>query len=149
MKSNHPAMLNSPINKKGFTLIEASVAIVVLLIGLFAVMQFFPFSLEIIGDSNSRTIASNLALSQLEQVRANTYQNINVGTLESKQRISEDADSYLYDYQRETVIELVDSNFASSGSDVGLKKVTVTVYWLSPITKEEKSYSINSVIASF
>lgn len=130
-------------------MIEASVAIVILLIGLFAVIQFFPFSLEIIGDSNNRTIASNLALSQLEEIGSDTYSNISTGTIESKQRVSSDSDSYLYNYQRETTVSFIDSDFNPSATDIGLKKITVTVYWQSPVTKGEKSYSLESVVASF
>ena len=128
---------------------ESTIAIAVLLVGLFSVMQFFPFSIKVIGDANAKTIATNLTLSQLEEIKAQSYDAMGTGTTETKQRVSTDPTSYLYDYQRQTVIELIDSNFDLSGSDLGLKKITVTTYWQSPVTKEEKSFSINSVVADF
>lgn len=134
---------------KGFTLVESSIAIAILIIGLLAVVQFFPFGIQIIGNSNNRTIASNLALSKIEEVRSDIYDDISTGTLEAKQRISNDTDSYLYDFQRETIVELVDSDFNTSVSDVGLKKITVNVYWRSATIDEERSVSISSVVADF
>lgn len=137
------------INEKnqGFTLIEATIAIAVLAVGLFAVTQFFPFGLKIIGDSNNLTTASNIALSKIEELVSSNYDELNLGTVETKHRLSTDSASYLYNYQRQTVIGLVDSNFNASPTDVGLKKITVTVYWLSPIGLKEKSIIINSLKA--
>lgn len=147
---NHQAMFNLQNKKqKGFTLVESAIAIVVLLIGLLAVIQFFPFGIEIIGNANNRTIASNLALSKIEEIRSETYDDISTGTLETKSRMSSDPDSYLYDFQRETIVEFVDSDFNTSVSDVGLKKITVNVYWQSAIINSEKSININSVVADF
>lgn len=149
LKLNHPDMSSSQNKPKGFTLIESTIAIVVLLVGLLAVMQFFPFSIQIIGDANNRTIASNLALSKLEEIKSQSYDDISTGTLEAKQVVSADSTSYLYNYQREAIVEFIDSNFDPSGSDVGLKKITVTVYWNSAVLNEEQGYSINSILADF
>lgn len=131
----------------GFTLIETTVAMVVLMVGLLAVMQFFPFALKIIGDSQNITTASNIAVAKIEQVQAQNYDDISTGTIETKQKISSDPTSYLYDYQRETVVEYIDSNFATSGTDVGLKKITVNVYWTSPVGLREKSISLKIVVS--
>jgi len=133
----------------GFTLIEATVAIMILVVGLLAVIQFFPFALRITGDSQNLTTASNVALSKIEELKEFTYDNISTGTIETKQRVSTDPDNYLYHYQRQTDIEYIDSYFNTSGADVGLKKITVTVFWQSPISSEEKSLKINTVISNY
>ncbi len=135
-------------NKNGFTLIESTVAIFLLMIGIFTVMEFFPFALRIIGNSQSLTIASNIALSKIEEIQSLDYELVNPGTIEVKQRVSSDPDNYLYKYQRQTVVETVDSNFDPSGSDVGFKKITVTVFWPSLFGTAEKSFIINHVISS-
>ncbi len=132
----------------GFTLIESTIAILVLVVGLFAVIQLFPFNLKIIGDSQNLTTASNLALSKIEEIRSLTYDNIAIGAIEPKQRVSSDPTSYLYNYQRQTVVETVDGNLTSSGSDLGLKKATVTVFWRSPIGLKEKSIQITTLIVN-
>lgn len=151
LKLNLPVLFQSQtsMNNKGFTLIESTVATVILIIGMFAVMQFFPLSLEITGNSNNRTVATNLSQSKIEEIRSLSYDSIGTGTIETKQRISSDPTSYLYNYQRETIVELVDADFDTSETDVGIKKIIVTTYWQSPITKDEKTFSINSIVAKF
>ena len=133
----------------GFTIIESAVAIAVLMLGLWAVLQFFPLGIKIIGDSQNLTTASNLAVAQLETVSSLGYESITTGTFEAKQPISSDTSSYLNRYQRQTEVEYLDANFNSSITDVGLKKVTVTVFWLSPILVSEKSTSASIVIANY
>ncbi|MDD2807071.1 MAG: prepilin-type N-terminal cleavage/methylation domain-containing protein [Patescibacteria group bacterium] len=136
-------------NQKGFTILEATIAIFILLIGLLAVVQLFPFSLKIIGDSSDLTIGSNLAVSKLEEIRGLTYESIGTGTIETKQRLSSDQTSYLYNFQRQTVVTTIDSNLNTSVSDVGLKQVTVTVFWTSPVSTAEKSTSMSTIVSSY
>jgi|SRR3989338_6106036 len=133
----------------GFTLIEATVAILILIVGLLAVIQFFPFGLRIIGDSQSLTVASNLALSKIEEFQSLNYEEIGTGTVEPKQRLSADPADYLYHYQRQTLVETIDADFNPSASDVGLKKIVVTVFWRSPIGSTEKFTQINSIVADY
>ncbi|OGY43141.1 MAG: hypothetical protein A3J62_03515 [Candidatus Buchananbacteria bacterium RIFCSPHIGHO2_02_FULL_38_8] len=133
----------------GFTLIEATVAVVILVVGLMAVVQFFPFALKIIADSQSLNLASNLALSKIEEVRSVPYDNIATGVIEPKQRISNDPSNYLYKYQRETTVETVDSNLEVNGVDIGLKKITVTVYWQSKIGSQEKSTQMVTLLSDY
>lgn len=142
-------LTQAPNGSAGFTLIEASIAIAVLLIGLLAVIQLFPFAFKIIGDSQNTAIASNITLSKIEEMRSNSYDDISIGTVEVKQRISVDTASYLYKFQRETIVEYVDSDFNSSMSDLGLKKITVTTFWPSPLSLDEKSVKINLMLADY
>ncbi|MFA6410364.1 MAG: prepilin-type N-terminal cleavage/methylation domain-containing protein [Candidatus Buchananbacteria bacterium] len=135
--------------KKGFSLIEATVSIMILAIGLLAVMNFFPFAIKIFSDSQNQTIASNIALAKIEELRSLNYDQITVGTIETKQRISNDPSSYLYDYWRETTVQTIDSNFSNSATDLGLKKITVKVFWDSPISKNEKFIQILSTASNY
>ena len=133
----------------GFTLIEATVAILILIVGLLAVIQFFPFGLRIIGDSQSLTVASNLALSKIEEFQSLNYEEIGIGTVEPKQRLSADPADYLYHYQRQTLVETIDADLNPSASDIGLKKIVVTVFWQSPIGSTERFTQINSIVADY
>lgn len=140
-------MLKSLNNSKGFTIIESAVAIAVLMVGLWAVVQFFPFSLKVIGDSQNITVASNLVVAKIEEISSTAYDSIDTGTIEVKAPISSDPSSYLNNYQREVVVELIDSNFNTTVTDVGLKKITVTVFWISPVGLVEKSTNSITVVS--
>lgn len=136
-------------NSKGFTLIESTVAIAILMVGIWTVVQSFPIAIRIIGDSQNLTVASNLTVAQIEEIGSLDYDLIGTGTIETKQPVSSDPNSYLNNYQRQTVVELIDSNFNTSATDIGLKKITVTVFWTSPIGLVEKSTNSITVIANF
>lgn len=142
-------MFKSIIKVKGFGLIEATISIALLTIGLFSIIQFFPFSIEIVGDSQNLTTASAIALSKSEEIISLDYDDVTTGTYEVKQPVSTDTDSYLSHYQREVIVETVDGDLNTSGSDLGLKIVTITVYWLSSIGTVERSTQIQSLIANY
>jgi prepilin-type N-terminal cleavage/methylation domain-containing protein len=142
-------MLKSPIKPTGFTLIESAIAIFILLVGLVAVIAFFPFGIKIVGESQSETFAANLAQSKVEELKATNYDSLAVGTIEAKHRLSSDASDPLYDYQRQTIVQTVDSNLNTNATDVGLKKVTITVYWISSIAHAERSYSMSTLVSDF
>ena len=88
-------------------------------------------------------------LAKIEEISSLSYDDITTGTIETKQRISSDPTNYLYFFQRQTEAATVDSNFNTSVTDVGLKRITVTVFWGSPLGASEKSIQLNSVVADF
>jgi len=137
------------LSTKGFTIIEALVAITVLLIGIIAVTAFFPMSLKIISDSEATTTATNMALAKIEEIQAMPYETITVGNFESKHHLSINTSDYLYNFQRETTINYLDSNLNDGLNDIGLKKISVTVYWISNIGKNEKSLTINTIRSTY
>ncbi|OGY43416.1 MAG: hypothetical protein A2729_04570 [Candidatus Buchananbacteria bacterium RIFCSPHIGHO2_01_FULL_39_14] len=133
----------------GFTIIEAAIATMILMVGLFAVVQIFPLSLKITGDAQRLTTASNLAVAKIEEVISLGYDNISTGTIEAKQRLSSDPTDFYYAFQRQTIVEYLDSNFNVSANDTGLKKITVTVFWPSTVGTSEKSTQLSSAISDF
>ncbi len=133
------------LSTRGFSIIEAMVAITVLLVGIVAITAFFPTSLKIIGDSEATTTATNLIMAKIEEVQALPYQSIVVGEFESKHRLSSNGEDYLYYFQRSTTITYLDQNLNESVSDVGFKKISVTVYWISALGGKEKSITINTI----
>jgi Tfp pilus assembly protein PilV len=65
-----------PPNQLGFTLIEALIALIVLSLGLFGLMQIQTRVMTEAGDSKTRTVAVNLAQEKLEEMRASDYATI-------------------------------------------------------------------------
>lgn len=141
-------MLRSMTNP-GYTLIEAVLAIAMLLIGIIATMQLFPLSLQLVSDSRDITTATNLGVAALEELATVDYEDLTVGIYEEKGRLSEDSTSYLYQYQRMIDISYVDSSMAPSATDQGLKKIDVTLYWSSPLFESEESTTLSTVKANF
>lgn len=134
-------------NNNGISLIEAVVSIAIILVVVIAMAQIFPLALKINNHAGQETIATNLAQAKIEEIFSLDYANINVGTIEAKHRLSSDNLNPFYNYQRQTVVNYVDINMANSNSDTGLKKITTTVYWSSPIFKVEKNVQLILLIS--
>ena len=128
--------------EKGFTILEAVVAISVLIIGIIAVLQVFPLALNVEKLSETETQASLLAQEKIEEKISWSYQDIAVGV-----EIEDSLPSPFEKFSRETKINYVDSNLATTTSDLGLKKIEVTVRWKSPLRIEEKSVELITLIA--
>ena len=132
--------------ENGFTLIEVVVAMAVLLIGILAMAKIFPSIIKSGQYSSETTIAANLIQAKIEEVFYSDYANIDIGTIESKHRLSADQDDPLYDFQRETVVEYVDINLNHSVSDTKIKKITATVYWFNSLLLVEENKSASIII---
>jgi len=133
----------------GMTLLEVMVAFSILTVALISLMQSFPLSLAINKTSENATKASYLAQAKLEELNSLGYGNIATGTIEAKHRLADSSTDYLYYFQRQAVVSYVDGNLADSGSDTGLKKITVTIYYTNVLSKIEKSYSTVTLISQW
>lgn len=129
----------------GFTMIELAVSIMILSVSFFALWQALPFSLKIIKTSENTTKASYLAQAKLEEIRSLGYDNCGLGTIEPKQRLGSST-SYLYNFQRETNIDYIDTDFATSTTDTGMKLVNIKIYHINSLSKNENTYEINTLI---
>lgn len=114
-------------NKQGITLIEIMISITLLAVGILGVIQAFPRGLSAEKDIELITIAEQLAQAKLEQLVAVNYGEIPAGPLENAVRVSSNPSSPLYDFLRTTAITLVDSDLADTGTDIGLKKIVVSI----------------------
>ena len=130
----------------GFSLIEMMVAILIIGATFIGLIHAFPYSLSLINSGKNETIASYLAQEKIEEIFRTGYDNIGAGVIEPKHRLGA-VDSYLYHFQRETEIRLIDGNFDDSGSDVGLKLASTTVFYTDAISKREKTYGLKTVIS--
>ncbi|MFA5029256.1 MAG: prepilin-type N-terminal cleavage/methylation domain-containing protein [Patescibacteria group bacterium] len=140
-------MSNFKTNTYGFTLIETVVTLAVLLIGILAIVGIFPLALKINKSAEQTTIATNLAQAKIEEMFYLNYENIDLGTIEAKHRLSSDQANPFYYYQRQTVTEYVDGDLEYSVAETGIKKITVTVFWHSPLLSLEKNTSLMLLIS--
>ena len=137
----------SKLNNRGITLLEAMITIVVIMIGVLTLANIFPVAFRVGESAQQATLATNLAQAKLEELFSLNYDNIAIGTLEVKSRLSADPNDYLYDYQRETLTEYVDQNLQTSATATDLKKITINVYYQSAALKTEKSVQLTSLIS--
>jgi len=121
---------------KGFTLIEALVAIAVLLIGILGVIQLFPAGLNSSRTSKEETMATNLAQGELEQYKNTEYDSIS-NISKTKYTTNQNDPNYKFDKQVEVIY--VNSDLTQSATDTGLKKITVTISWQEK--GQEKNFS--------
>ncbi len=133
--------------QKGFSLIETIVTISIVTVAFFAIIQIFPFSIQINKKAQNLTTASYLAQAGIERALSVGYDDLTTGAYETKDRLSEESNSFLYYFQRQTSVEYVDANLQAAGSDAGLKKVEVTVFWDEPMIIGEKSYVLTTLVS--
>lgn len=135
------------LNQKGISIIEAMLAVAILMIGILVTINIFPAALKISKNAEQETVAANLAQAKIEEMFSLGYENITIGTIETKHRLSADSANPFYNFQRQTVTTYVDGNLANSVAATGLKKVSVTVYWIAPSLGAEKNSTFSVLIS--
>ena len=115
----------TPTNKtfkgqQGFTLMETSIAMVVMMVGALGIASLFVFSTQNNIGGSERAIAMAVAQQQLEQLRSVSYEDttLDVGTATSTVRSAE---------QNYTVERTVAQETNANGSAKQLKKITIRV----------------------
>jgi Tfp pilus assembly protein PilV len=134
-------------NEKGLSMLEIIVALSVISIVFFGLMNIYPFGMSITSSAKEDTVAGFLAQEKIESLRSRGYEDIGVGSIEDKHRLSSDKNDYRYDYWRETQVEYVDEDLDETDSLTGLKKIRSVVYYVDSLTKKEKSYDIVTLIS--
>ena len=128
------------MNKKGFTLIEIIVMIV--MAGILLPVIVVPFVTGIRGSGNPElvTTAMYLAHQKMEELMKFNYcraPDLTPGTYNSP---APPVTGYTWQW----VISYVTNTFAASGSDVGYKMITVTV-----TDPQASTYNVYSVVTNF
>ena len=107
-------------DKKGFTLLEVMVAVVVLAFGLLAIMHLFPIGLRASKISRDTTVASLLAQAKIEELRNTGWASLSSSTTtEGYGTITN-----YPQFKRVTTIDYVDVV-----NDPNLKKIVVEVFY--------------------
>src|ERR1044072_6566198 len=117
------------MRRPDFTFLELLIAVSLFTVGMVSVLQIFPVNRRLLTQSTQTTQASFLAQEQIEKVRNVAYADLTTGSYEPRAAVSADSTSPLAQYERETEVSLLDTNTAVTATDVGLKKIVVTVYW--------------------
>lgn len=127
-------------HNKGFTLIELIVSIALLALMVFGIAELFPRA-TIAGKTAARlTSAVNLAQAQMETMIAMDYVVVTTGTFEARHTV-------VAPFERQTVVQFINpQTLATSASDLGLKRIAVTVYY--PTAQGTRSFDLTSIIAS-
>lgn len=106
---------------------EVIVAIMVFAVGVLSVVEVFPLYRKMSRISEKSSVAVFLAQEQVENIFSLPFDSITAGQFEVKHAIA--TSGQFADYQRKTDVAYVDGSYQNSAVDVGLKKVTTTVYW--------------------
>ena len=134
-------------NKRGFSLIEVMVAILIIGTSFIGLIQAFPFALKIINSAKNQTKASYMAQEKIEELYQLGYENFATGTIEVKHPLGSSG-SERAAFQRETIAEYIDGNLQTSTSDLGMKKITSIVYYTDSVSKKEKPFTLNTIITN-
>jgi Tfp pilus assembly protein PilV len=119
MKLPHPKN-ETPNSQSGFSLVETSIALLVMMVGALACTSLFVFSLQNNVGGSERALAMAVAQQQLEQIRSGDYENatLTAGTVTSTVRNGE---------RNYTVQRTVTDDTNPNGSAKQLKRITITV----------------------
>ena len=104
----------------GFTLLETSIAMVVMMVAALACSSLFVFSIQNNVGGSERALSMAVAQQQLEQLRSVDYEDSTLNDLTTN--FSETTGGRTYNVQREVVTEKNSNNTSKE-----LKKITITV----------------------
>lgn len=107
--------------KNGSTLIEAMLAVTILVIAIFGTSSTFIRGRKQIVSQQYYRAAAHLASQKIEQIKSNAYSDINDANT------TENLNMYGYTYQRHTEIKITATPTANLPKPC--KKVTVTIDW--------------------
>jgi prepilin-type N-terminal cleavage/methylation domain-containing protein len=133
------------MRSKGFTIIELIISIFILTVGISAVLYMFPLGTQVQKSSQMATVAIQLSQGKMEEIISKSYSEIVPGIIEEDYGFDSDFSSY----RRQTEISYFDPVNPQTvpASDLGIKKVQVTVFWRSPLETSEKEIKLITLFA--
>jgi Tfp pilus assembly protein PilV len=117
--------------ERGFTLIETSIAMVVLMVAGLAATSLFIYSVKYNAGANDRAVAQSLAQRQMESLRKTSYDSL----VASTQTVASAGRNYT------VAVAVCNDGTAACGGSTAVKRVTVTV---TPASAG-KGWSLNAV----
>ena len=131
----------------GFTLLEVVVSIAIISIAFFTLIGVFTYSLSVNTKAQNLTSAAYLGQAGIEKSLSLGYDSLPAGMLETKARLSNDPENFLYPFWRQIEVIHVDTNLAPSVTETGLKKITSAVFWHNPLSAEEQQYILTTLLS--
>ncbi|HEX5835380.1 MAG TPA: prepilin-type N-terminal cleavage/methylation domain-containing protein, partial [Pyrinomonadaceae bacterium] len=107
-------------NERGFTLIETSISMVVMMVAGLAVSSLFVFSMQNNVGGNERALAMAVAQQQLEQLRSVSFEDTTMAVGTTTTTINNGDQPY-------SVVKTITSETNPNGSAKELRKITVVV----------------------
>jgi Tfp pilus assembly protein PilV len=117
--------------ERGFTLVETSIAMVVLMVAGLAATSLFVYSVKYNAGANDRAVAQALAQKQMESLRKTSYDSLAAST----QTVASAGRNFTVD------VAVCNDGTAACGGSAAVKRVTVTV---TPASAG-KGWSLNAV----
>jgi Tfp pilus assembly protein PilV len=117
--------------ERGFTLIETSIAMIVLMVAGLAATSLFFYSVKYNAGANDRAVAQSLAQKQMESLRKTSYDSLAAST----QTVTSAGRNFT------VAVAVCNDGTAACGGSTAVKRVTVTV---SPASAG-KGWSLNAV----
>ncbi|KKQ61326.1 MAG: hypothetical protein US81_C0007G0006 [Parcubacteria group bacterium GW2011_GWE2_38_18] len=134
--------MNIKNNNRGFSLLELITAFSILGLVTIALLQAFPFGLAANREAENNSVASYLAQQKIEELGSVAYSDIEVGIIEPKNSVVTHPG-----FQRQSEVSYVDGNMTEIASDLGLKKISTTIYYTSPQSPAEKIYNLTTLVS--
>ena len=113
----------------GFTLLEVLIALSLFSVGMLSVLEIFPVNRRFLTQSAQSTQAAFLAEELMERDLTLPYSSLTPGTFQAATQVSTTAGDPRSLYTRSSVVTLLDSNWQATATDVGLKRLDITVTW--------------------
>lgn len=140
-------------NKKGFTLIESIVGISIFAIISLSLFFLFNIIFNNIKNNKAMVAANNVALEQLEIIRAMKFDDVKTdtgwvppGELESEKNVSRSGINFIVQTDIAFVDDEYDSLDPSDTFPFDYKKARVRVFWTNPVTRSQDSVASNTNI---
>ena len=115
------------MKRQAFTYVELIIALTLFTVGMLSLLQIFPLNRRFLAESSMTTQASFLAEEGIEQARLVPYANLTVGTYQAATAVA--TRGSLVGFSRQINVYLLDTNWQSTSTDVGLKRVESVVTW--------------------
>ena len=106
--------------ERGFTLVETSISMVVMMVAGLAVSSLFVFSMQNNVGGNERALAMAVAQQQLEQLRSVTFEDTTMSVGTTTTTVSNSDKNY-------SVVKTITDETNANGSNKQLRKITITV----------------------
>lgn len=119
MKTQTPTN-KTPKGQRGFTLIETSIAMVVMMVGALAMSSLFVFSMQNNVGGAERALAMAVAQQELEQIRSVTYEDAALTAGTTSRTVTNGTRNYTV---QKAIVDLTNSN----NTPQQLKRITITV----------------------
>lgn len=116
--------------RPAFTFLELLIALSLFSVGMISILQIFPLNRRYLAQSSFLTQATYLGQEQLETLQGVAYVDLTVGTFEARHALGDSAAPGLSQFERQTVVSLINSSYNATATDIGLKKVETTVFWV-------------------